>query len=316
MRVLLCDDNAINQKVALRLLQQMGYRADLAANGLEALAALDKQPYDLIFMDVMMPEMGGLEATAAIRQRQQQQAQFPNYKSPIIIVAMTASAMPGDREKCIASGMDDYLAKPVRLEDMRTIVERWGVRAAMGQASRPALRERPALEPINAGGTPAARGGTPAPLQEIDDGPASGNGCSNSHITSGPAATPDATAAEVECVDMERLLDFTEGNPESFRELATLYLTQTSEQLGQLEAAVKADETQEVRRIAHSCAGASATCGMRRLVPLLRELERQGQEEKLSNAGQICQQVVHEFDSVRVFLEAQLAKDAELAAKT
>jgi CheY-like chemotaxis protein len=129
LRVLLCDDNVINQKVALRLLQQMGYRADLAANGLEALAALEARPYDLIFMDVMMPEMGGLEATAAIRQRQKQRVQFPNYKSPMIIIAMTANAMQGDREKCLAAGMDDYLAKPVRPEDMRTIVERWGVRA-------------------------------------------------------------------------------------------------------------------------------------------------------------------------------------------
>src|SRR5260370_20562452 len=79
LRVLLCDDNAINQKVASRLLQQMGYRADLAGNGLEALAALDRQPYDLIFMDVMMPEMNGLEATAVIRERQKQHAQYPNY---------------------------------------------------------------------------------------------------------------------------------------------------------------------------------------------------------------------------------------------
>src|SRR5439155_26720252 len=91
----------------------------------------DKQPYDLIFMDVMMPEMGGLEATAIIRERQQQKAQHPNYKTPIVIVAMTASAMQGDREKCIAAGMDDYLAKPVRLEDVRAIVERCSATAAL-----------------------------------------------------------------------------------------------------------------------------------------------------------------------------------------
>src|SRR5262249_36867415 len=137
LRVLLCDDNAINQKVALRLLQQMGYRADLAANGLEALAALDRQPYDLVFMDVMMPEMGGLEATRLIRQRQNQKSQFPNYKSSIIIVAMTANAMQGDREKCLAAGMDDYIAKPVRLEDVRAIVERWGPMAAMADSAQP-----------------------------------------------------------------------------------------------------------------------------------------------------------------------------------
>ena len=77
LRVLLCDDNVINQKVAIRLLQQMGYRADVAANGLEALAALDRQPYDFVFMDVMMPEMGGLEATRLIRERQKQPPNSP-----------------------------------------------------------------------------------------------------------------------------------------------------------------------------------------------------------------------------------------------
>ena len=84
-------------------------------------------------MDVMMPEMDGLEATAQIRERQKQPSQHPQYKSPIIIVAMTASAMHGDREKCLAAGMDDYVAKPVRLEEVRTIVERWGEGAARAE---------------------------------------------------------------------------------------------------------------------------------------------------------------------------------------
>src|SRR5215469_11591536 len=130
LQVLLCDDNAINQKVALRLLQQMGYHPDQATNGHEALAALDQKPYDLIFMDVMMPEMGGFEATEHIRQRQSRKSQFPNYKQPIIIVAMTANAMQGDREKCLAAGMDDYVAKPIRPEDVRAIVERWAPKIA------------------------------------------------------------------------------------------------------------------------------------------------------------------------------------------
>src|SRR5205823_6158022 len=134
---LLCDDNPINQKVAFRLLQQMGYRADLSSNGLQALAALDHQSYDLIFMDVMMPEMGGFEATGIIRQRQKQPSQFPNYKSPLIIIAMTANAMQGDREKCLAAGMDDYLPKPVRPEEMRSMIERWAMRAATIEAPEP-----------------------------------------------------------------------------------------------------------------------------------------------------------------------------------
>jgi len=277
--VLLCDDNVINLKVALRLLQQMGYRAAPATNGIEALAAIEKQPYDLIFMDVMMPEMGGLEATAEIRRRQQLQAQFPNFKSPIIIVAMTANAMQGDRDKCLAAGMDDYLAKPVRLEDIRGIVEKWGAKAV---AAEPPV--------ATANGSRASTGSTTSAEQLI-------------------------AAPEVAPVDLQRLLEFTDGDPDNFRELVTLYLTQTSEQLEQLEAAVRAQATGEVRRIAHSCAGASATCGMRRLVPLLRELERQGAEEKLTNATWICQEVEREFDSVRRILETHLSKEAELAAK-
>jgi len=279
LRVLLCDDNVINQKVAMRLLQQMGYRPDLAANGMQALAALNQKAYDLIFMDVMMPEMSGLDATAIIRQRQQQRAQFPTYQPSIIIVAMTANAMQGDREKCLAAGMDDYLAKPVRLEDIRAIVERWGAAAQNSEAAAPKS----------------------GPLTAETD----------------PQACRDGSgASETLPVDMERLLDFTEGNPESFRELAGLYLTQTSEQLEQLEAAIQAGDAGEVRRIAHSCAGASATCGMRQIVPLLRELERQGAEGKLTNASGLSQDSHREFQRIRKFLGAQLAKDAQLAGKT
>ncbi len=263
LRVLVCDDNAINLKVAVRLLQQMGYRPDVAADGREALAQLDRQAYDLIFMDVMMPEMDGLEATREIRQRQKDLAQFPNYKTPIVIVAMTASAMQGDREKCLAAGMDDYLAKPVRPEDVRSVIERWGATAAQCQAARPAAATE------NAGGAPA-----PAP----DDA----------------------------CVDMDRLNDFTDGNPESLRELVTLYLQQTGTQIEQLEAAVAANQPAEVRRLAHSCAGASATCGMRRLVPILRELEQQGFDGKLTNAVELGQDVVAEFARIREFLAPHL----------
>jgi CheY-like chemotaxis protein/HPt (histidine-containing phosphotransfer) domain-containing protein len=276
LRVLLCDDNAINQKVAMRLLQQMGYRADLAANGIEALAAIDRQPYDLVFMDVMMPEMGGLEATRLIRQRQRQTNHFPNYKSPMIVVAMTASAMQGDREKCLGAGMDDYIAKPVRLEDVRAIVERWGATAIA-----PGAQEAPA---------------EPSPKQAVE--PAE-------------STKPDASPKEAP-VDMERLLEFTDGSIENLRELVTLYFSQTSEQLEQLEAAITANTTAEVRRIAHSCAGASATCGMRRLVPLLREMERQGYEGKLTNASELCADAVREFGSIREFLKEYLASHSEL----
>ena len=106
---------------------------------------------------------------------------------------------------------------------------------------------------------------------------------------------------------MSRLNEFTEGDPENLRELGTLYLTQTADQLEQLEAAVQSNNAGEVRRLAHSCAGASGTCGMRHIVPPLKELERQGNEGALTTHRELMKQVNAEFDRVRKFLESIMA---------
>ena len=278
LRVLLCDDNTINQKVGMRLLQQMGYKPDLAANGVQALAALNCRPYDLIFMDVQMPEMDGLEATRTIRERQRSR-QNPNYKSTIVIVAMTANAMNGDREKCLAAGMDDYLPKPVRPEDIRGIVERWAAVAAT---------ETPAPTPTVSQTETATRAG---------------------QTKSNPTVTADGPPP----VDMERLHDFTSGNTEELRDLINLYLKQTSEQVIQLVTAVRSGNAPEVRRLAHSCSGASATCGMAAILPPLRELEREGEAGQLIHSADLAGQVEHEFNRIRTFLETYLAQQPKLA---
>jgi len=116
LRILIAEDNQVNQKLALRILEQMGYRADVASNGLEAIESIERQAYDVILMDVQMPEMDGLEATRSIRQ-------LGNIKQPHII-AMTANALEGDRELCIEAGMDDYISKPIRVEELVGALER------------------------------------------------------------------------------------------------------------------------------------------------------------------------------------------------
>jgi len=109
LRILLAEDNAVNQKLALRLLAQMGYRADVASNGIEAVESIERQRYDVILMDVQMPEMDGLEATRQIRKKKIPQP---------YIVAMTANAMQGDREMCLEAGMNFYVAKPIRVPEL------------------------------------------------------------------------------------------------------------------------------------------------------------------------------------------------------
>ncbi len=122
LRVLVAEDNAINQKVAVKMLENLGYHADVAADGSEAVEALTRIPYAAVLMDVQMPEMDGYEAAAKIRRREDQQG-HKRGRTPII--AMTANAMQGDRERTLEAGMDDYVAKPVKREDLRAVLESW-----------------------------------------------------------------------------------------------------------------------------------------------------------------------------------------------
>ena len=117
-RVLIAEDNVVNQRVATKFIEKLGCRVDVVANGLEAVEAAERLRYDLILMDVQMPEMDGFAATSEIRQRQGSGSRVP-------IVALTANALAGDRERCLAAGMDDYLAKPITAADITNICRRW-----------------------------------------------------------------------------------------------------------------------------------------------------------------------------------------------
>ncbi len=126
-RILLVEDDPVNQEVILAMLQLWGYRVDVAVNGRDAVAALTNQPYDVVLMDCQMPEVDGLTATTEIRRLEALQ---PTRPRPVII-ALTAHALQSDRDACLAAGMDDYLPKPVRMDDLNKMLARWTLR---GQA--------------------------------------------------------------------------------------------------------------------------------------------------------------------------------------
>jgi CheY-like chemotaxis protein len=199
MRLLLADDNVVNQKVAVRLFEQMGYQIDVAGDGLEAIQAVRQKSYDMIFMDVQMPELDGLQATQRIRQSEKEQDQ-----PGCVIIAMTASAMLGDRERCLAAGMDDYLAKPVRPEAVQSALERWGpVAQRKGQRSTTTT-----FRSLSAGRIGKDRR---IPRRRSENG----------------------------SVDMERFTEMAGSDAAGVRDLVELYLNQTTGQLVALREALR-----------------------------------------------------------------------------
>jgi CheY-like chemotaxis protein len=149
LRILVAEDNTVNQKVAVRMLEKIGHTADIAGNGVEVLRAISHATYDIVFMDCQMPEMDGFEATLQIRE-------MDGTARHTHIVAMTANALQGDKEKCIAASMDDYIAKPIRHTDLAGAIDRW-------------LSRKQGAEPDSAKAVDAGRLLDESVLQELGD---------------------------------------------------------------------------------------------------------------------------------------------------
>ena len=271
LSVLVAEDHPVNQKYAVRVLQKLGHRVALASDGTEALAMLRESHFDAVLMDVQMPVMSGLEATAAIR------AQEAIEGGHLHIIAMTASAMEGDREACLAGGMDDYVSKPIQLERLIESLARTPIR----RPAQPARTDTPA---DSAGARSRPEPGSPA-LDVARDQPAA------------------AFSREAALVKMG-------GDEELLKEVVAAFLEAYDGTVGAVEEAVRAADAKALRRAAHTLKGSIATFSTGPVYETALELERCGRDDCMQNAQACYQRLQRELGLLLPELHALCARAA------
>jgi CheY-like chemotaxis protein/HPt (histidine-containing phosphotransfer) domain-containing protein len=310
-RVLLAEDNPVNQEVIRSVLQHVGCQVDVAANGREALEALSHTSYDLILMDCHMPELDGFETTRAIRGREAQQSmvsgqvsgrqesfsefQLTTGNRPLAaphlpIIALTANAMYGDREQCLAAGMDGYLSKPFTQEQLCAVLQRW-------LPQEPAKGEQPEERQDEAGTAQDSWHTQPISSALGDVGLA--------------AVHPVTRVAflDHEALDNIRALQ-KEGATDVLGRVIRSYLSNTPALLHTLHEAVTRADAISLRQAAHSFRSSSASLGAVALAALCKDLEVMGRVNSLGKAVKVLSEVQAEYEAVRATLVAELQKSA------
>jgi PAS domain S-box-containing protein len=271
LRILIAEDLAVNQKLMQGLLAKLGYRADVAGNGVEVLRALKRQQYDVILMDVQMPEMDGLEASRRINLRYGERR--PR------IVALTANAMKEDRGVCLAAGMDDYLAKPVRPEALHEAL----VRCGEWQMSR-------APETSTAVVTVVA----PSDESKRPDAGAS------------PAGEVPAGLAPIEDLIASPFLQELRSMRDILPELIQTFRTEVRQRIAVMQEAVATGNAYSLARAAHGVKGVSGSMGGGRLAALCEVLEQMGNAQTVEGAGDLLPDIDHEFEKLSAALQRVL----------
>ena len=260
--VLLAEDNPVNQELVLNLLEMAGHRMDLANNGLEAVELFQQQRFDLVLMDCQMPEMDGFEATAKIRQiTSQGGAQVP-------IIALTANAMSGDREQCIAAGMNDYLSKPFTMADFNTMMDKW---LPFEQSPQLADTSDKTVEIKS--------------LQLMDE--------------------PQVLDQQV--LNRLRMMQ-RPGAPSILQKVIDIYLQNSPALIDDIRTAVFNKDAVALTRAAHSLKSSSANLGASRLSELCKSLEQMGRAQALKGSDEILVQMLDDSDQVMAALKAELNK--------
>jgi PAS domain S-box-containing protein len=265
-RLLLAEDNEINQKVAVRTLERLGYRVDVADDGAEAVEAAALTGYAAILMDVQMPNMDGHEATAEIRRRQSDTGTH----TPII--AMTANALQGDREKALEAGMDDYISKPVKAAELGEMLRNWA-----------------SIDPVEEGSEEGSEEG-------LAENSVAGEGdASIEHENDDGALDPDILAG---------LRDLDDGEEDLLAELAGIFLEDAEAHLRTLRDSVEASDASSVRAASHTLKGSSGNIGASRIQEVCARLQEISEAAELDDAPELLSRLERELERARPELVA------------
>ena len=277
-RILVAEDNPVNQKVAVHMLDKLGYRCDIASNGKEAVEMLEQMPYDLVLMDCQMPEMDGYTATQRIREREA----GTNRHTPIL--AMTANAMREDRALCLECGMDGFVPKPIALDELETALDCW--LPVIDKASDvTAQGEEPAPASISVSTSAVASTAAPfAAHQVVQDN------------------MPPSLSLDVSVLDGLRSLQ--DDNGEFVAGLVNTYLRDTGERMGVLRTALTARDFTTIDRSAHTIKGSSGNMGATRMASISAALQQAGRGQDLTTATRLITELEVEFIRTRSLLES------------
>ena len=306
LRVLLAEDNLVNQRLAVRLLEKAGHAVFVAGNGRQALHALDRERFDVVLMDVQMPELGGMEATEAIRQREREMG------GHIPIIALTAHAMKGDRERCLAAGMDGYVAKPIRDRELFQTIEQ--VLRIHGPASLVPLMKK-AEGAVGEEDTPppgplpeAERGSTKPVWPPLLAGEGVGGGvASNPRVRKEGAPGKGAPGEEnIVAEDFNRAvaLERCGDDAELLRELIDMFLKEIPGWMAALGAGLAAGDAEVVERTAHTIKGAVGTFGATPAWDAAFRLETIGRDNTLAEAGPAWEEMQGVIERLKTALAA------------
>jgi two-component system sensor histidine kinase/response regulator len=279
--VLVAEDTPVNRDVALAMLEDLGYRVDTACNGREAVEAVTMQRYHLVFMDCQMPEMDGFEATAAIRAREGALG-----LSRLPIIALTAHAIEGDRERCLARGMDDYMSKPFTKQQLGNMIQRW-VQHSDGETETASDR----LEAVNA---------EPVEARVVLMG--------QERSQTESLTAPDTILADHMLVQLRALRR--PGRPDPVTKILTGFLESSATHVSVIQEAVRHEDAQALFQAAHALKSSSAMIGALSLSDFMKDLEHKGRQGKVSQEQGKMAELDVLYRAVRQAVHDELGKEA------